>query len=221
MPTFPTPGPLAEQYPALSAVPGFVHGFTLRVPGLDVRVDRDAALALLDESHAATRAQLGLASRRFVTARQVHGAEVAVVDANSPAEPEVDGLVTADFDVCLGIYAADCCVIYLVDPVRRAIGLLHSGRRGSEQGIATEAVRRMGESFGTQPSDLVVQLSPCIRPPDYEVDFAALIIGQCRAAGVVQVHDCGISTARDVDRYYSYRMELGRTGRMLGLLALA
>jgi copper oxidase (laccase) domain-containing protein len=65
-----------------------------------------------------------------------------------------------------------------------------------------------------------VQLSPCIRPPHYEIDFAAEIVRQCRAAGVNHVHDCNICTACDLARYYSYRVEKGKTGRMLALLAL-
>ncbi|MFV1995218.1 MAG: laccase domain-containing protein, partial [Verrucomicrobiales bacterium] len=62
--------------------------------------------------------------------------------------------------------------------------------------------------------------SPCIRPPDYEVDFAAGIRQQCCERGVPpeQVHDEGISTVSAPDRYYSYRAEKGRTGRMLALL---
>jgi copper oxidase (laccase) domain-containing protein len=67
---------------------------------------------------------------------------------------------------------------------------------------------------------MVVQLSPCIRPPHYEVDFAAQIIKQCRDRGVQQIHDSGKCTASDLASYYSYRMEKGRTGRMLALLGL-
>ncbi len=77
----------------------------------------------------------------------------------------------------------------------------------------------MGKAFGSVPADLVVQLSPCIRPPHYEIDFAAEIVRQCREAGVTAVHDCNICTACDLNRYYSYRAEKGRTGRMLALLA--
>jgi len=65
-----------------------------------------------------------------------------------------------------------------------------------------------------------VQLSPCIRPPHYEVDFAAEIVRQCRASGVKTIHDSGVCTACDLKRYYSYRAEKGKTGRMLALLGL-
>jgi copper oxidase (laccase) domain-containing protein len=78
----------------------------------------------------------------------------------------------------------------------------------------------MRSGFGSKPSDLIVQLSPCIRPPHYEIDFAAKIIEQVRNHGVEKIYDSGVCTACHVDRYYSYRAEKGRTGRMLALLGL-
>ena len=78
----------------------------------------------------------------------------------------------------------------------------------------------MVERFGSNPAELIVQLSPCIRPPHYEIDFAAEIIEQCRAQGVLQIHDSGVCTACDLHRYYSYRAEKGKTGRMLALIGL-
>ena len=211
-----------ETFPALEAVAGIKHGFTGRVPGLDVKVDRELALRRLDEHHVRARRELSLAARIFVTAEQVHGREVAVVDAQTASPvPGVDGLITASPEVCLGIYVADCCAIYLADPVRRVIALLHSGRKGSELGITTAALDRMRTGFGCDPADITVQLSPCVRPPQYEIDFAALIVAQARAAGVRHVFDCGICTGANADRYYSYRVERGKTGRMLALLALA
>lgn len=217
-----TAAPPLETFPALDALGEIRHGFVGRVSEIDVQVDRELALQRLDAHHVRARAELGLADRRFVIGEQVHGRAVAVVDAQTALPVSaVDGLITASPDVCLGIYVADCCAVYFTDPVRRVIALLHSGRKGSELGIATAAIDRMRADFGTSPADLVVQLSPCIRPPQYEIDFAALITAQCRAAGVRQVFDCGTCTGANVDRYYSYRVERGKTGRMLALLALA
>jgi len=82
------------------------------------------------------------------------------------------------------------------------------------------AIQQMRERFGSNSADLVVQLSPCIRPPHYEIDFAAKIIEQCRGEGVKQIYDSGICTACHVDLYYSYRAEKGKTGRMLAVLGL-
>ena len=198
------------------------HGFIGRVPGLDVNVEREAALARLDEFHAAARTRAGLSDRVFITAEQVHGCEVAAVDFQTTAPvADADGLVTADPRVCLGIHVADCGPVFLVDPERRVIALLYSGRRGSELGITTAAIGKMQREFGCDPVRLIVQLGPCIRPPLYETDFAAAILAQARAAGVRAVHDCGACTGAHIGRYYSYRVERGKTGRLLAFLALA
>ena len=222
------PMPTVETLPVARfgalAGTGTVHGFVQRVPGIDVDADRAGALARLDVCHRAVRRSLGLEHRTFVTAKQVHGNRLSVLlpDEALPPLPcaGADGLLTNRADVCLGIYVADCCAVFLVDPVRRAIGLVHSGKKGTELGIAVQAIQAMGERFGTRPEDLVVQLSPCIRPPWYEVDFASQIVAQCREAGVRQVADEGLCTAADPAKYYSYRREKGRTGRLLALLAL-
>ena len=212
-----------EQFEALAGLP-VVHAFLGRVPGVDVRSDRATALDRLDEHHRHARHALGLDERAFVTAEQVHSSIVAALAADDalPAVPVpgADGLVTNRADVCLGIYVADCGPVYLVDLARRVVGLVHSGRKGTELGIATTAVRTMTERFGSVPADIVAVLGPCIRPPWYEMDFAAGIVAQLRAAGVGQVEDCGTCTAADPERYYSYRREKGQTGRMLALLAL-
>lgn len=211
-----------ETFPALEAIPGIVHAFTGRAEGIDVAVDRESALARLEISHSDVRQSIGLGDRVFITAQQIHGADVAVVDAGTLAPvPNADGLITADPRVCLGIYVADCGAVFLVEPERRVIGLLHSGRKGTELGITHVAIERMVADFGCNPARIIMQLAPCIRPPLYEIDFAAEIVEQARNAGVREVHDCGICTGKNVERYYSYRMEKGRTGRMLAKLALA
>lgn len=94
------------------------------------------------------------------------------------------------------------------------IALAHSGRRGTEGNIVRETISCLQSVYDTRPENLIVQLSPCIRPPHYEIDFAAEIGRQARACGVRQYHDCGICTASHLDRYYSYRAEKGKTGRM-------
>lgn len=210
-----------ETFPALTPLP-VVHAFTGRVPGLDVQIDRLAALERLRGFHDELRREIGIGDRRYVTAEQVHGAGVAVVRSGTDSPiPAADALVTNDPDVCLGIYVADCGPVWIVDPVRRAIGCIHSGRKGTELGIVSCTVASMIESFGCEPSQMVAQLGPCIRPPQYEVDFAAAIVRQCKQAGIGEVHDCGHCTATQTDRYYSYRREKGQTGRMVAILALA
>ncbi|MFN2477375.1 MAG: polyphenol oxidase family protein [Chthoniobacterales bacterium] len=211
-----------EQFPALVRK-HTAHAFTQRVTGIDVGADKVEALRRLDHVHREIRDTLGLGGAPFITAQQVHGSGIAVVDEPVTGDRcfnDCDGLITNQPGLCLGIYVADCCAVYLVDPVRAAIGLVHSGRKGTELGIAPAAVDLMAEKFGSVPNDLIVQLSPCIRPPHYEVDFAAEIVRSCRERGVIHVHDAGVCTACELERYYSYRAEKGRTGRMLALLAM-
>jgi hypothetical protein len=211
-----------EMFPALQRL-GYRHGFVGRVPGVKLSNDKDIVLENLDRVHREARRKLGLLDHRFATAKQVHGSEIAVIDsvlARDHCFQGCDGLITGQRDVSLGVYVADCCALYLADREQRVIGLVHSGRKGTELKIASKAISLIEKSFGIDPRDLVAQLSPCIRPPHYEVDFAADIIRQCRAAGVDEVYDSGVCTACHLDNYYSYRAEKGRTGRMLALLAI-
>lgn len=212
-----------EQYSALTSVSGLQHAFIRRVPGIEVAADKAEALRRLDRVHRDVRRSLAVGDIPLVTAEQVHGRDVAIIDQQVNGDQRhdaVDGLITNQPGVVLGIYVADCGAVYIVDPVRRVIGLVHSGKKGTELGIVPHAIELMSQRFGSRPSDLIVQLSPCIRPPHYEIDFAADIVRRCRDLGVSQVHDSGICTACDVESYYSYRAEKSRTGRMFALLAL-
>jgi hypothetical protein len=217
-------GSLIETFPALSAFDALAaHGFVRRVPGVDTRLSKIEVLELLAPSHTAAVETLGFSPHRFFTAEQVHGADIAVITDDSPRHTmNVDGLMTNVPGLLLGIHVADCGPVYLFDPVRRAVALLHSGKKGTELGIAPAAIRRMAEVYGSRPEDLIVQLGPCIRVPQYAVDFASQILAGCAAAGVPagQIHDCGTCTALNPEAYYSYRRELGKTGRLLALLGL-
>lgn len=216
---------LLETFPALEALrPVIRHAFVRRVPGLDLTEPKAVVLERQAPWHRAAVEALGFAEDVFWTAEQVHGNDVAEVPSDHADRwiPAVDGLFTAVPGQLLGIHVADCCAVYVVDPVRRVIGLVHSGRKGSEMGIAPRVIGEMTSRHGSRSEDLIVQLSPCIRPPAYEVDFAAQIRQSCMDAGVpaVQIFDQGTCTHQDPERYYSYRRELGKTGRLLALLGI-
>jgi len=212
-----------EFFPALTATSVCRHAFIKRVRGIDVSHDKTEALKRLDVVHREARLEIGMADWPLLTAQQIHGDKIATVDQPVARDKEFagcDGLITNQKRIALGIHVADCCAIYIVDPKMPAIGLVHSGKKGTERAIVPKAIQQMREHFGSDPAELIVQLSPCIRPPHYEIDFAAKIIEQCRAAGAKNIHDPGACTACDTDRYYSYRAEKGKTGRMLALLGL-
>jgi len=211
-----------ETFPALS-LPGIAHGFVRRIPGVGMSHDKTEVLALLKPCHEQAVISLGFCGENIFTAEQIHGAEVVAVTSASPRwTPGVDGLMTNEPGLMLGIHTADCAPVFLVDHVRKAVALLHSGRKSTEAGITPRTVRLMGELYGTDPQDLLVQIGPCIRPPLFEIDMASMIRDDVVEAGVPagQVHDCGTCTGAGVGRYYSYRVEKGRTGRLLALLGI-
>src|SRR5262249_42756732 len=215
-----------EQFPALTAIGLCRHAFTQRIPGIDVSHDKAKVLKRLEAAHCEIRNANGVSDWPLFTAQQIHGNKIAVVDSCSHGPvgrefPGCDGIITDQRGIVLGVYVADCCAVYLVDQKTSAIGLVHSGRKGTELGVVPNAITQMIGRFGSAPADLVVQLSPCIRPPHYEVDFAAEIVRQCRALGVKTIHDAGVCTACNLGRYYSYRDEKGKTGRMLALIGLS
>ncbi|HEX4697432.1 MAG TPA: polyphenol oxidase family protein [Candidatus Udaeobacter sp.] len=214
-----------EQFPALSATGIVRHGFSQRILGIKVSHDKAEVLNCLDAAHREIRNAIGIGDWPLFTAAQIHGNKIAVADICSRGPvgrefPGCDGIITKQHRLALGIYVADCCAVYIIDPKTPAIGLVHSGRKGTELGVVTSAVEQMVHRFGSNPADIIVQLSPCIRPPHYEVDFAGEIVRQCRAVGVNKIRDSGICTACDLDRYYSYRAEKGKTGRMLAMIGL-
>jgi polyphenol oxidase len=224
-----------EQFTALSAIGICRHAFTQRIPGIDVSHDKAEALKRLDAAHREIRNAIGVGDWPLFSAQQIHGNNIAIVDEvglarradltpqhGVPARefPGCDGIITNQRGTVLGVYVADCCAVYIVDSKTPAIGLVHSGRNGTEVGVVPNAITQMIDRFGSDPANMIVQLSPCIRPPHYEVDFAAEIVRQCRAFGVKEIHDPGICTACNLDRYYSYRVEKGKTGRMLALVGL-
>ena len=214
-----------EQFPALSALGICRHVFTHRIPGIDVSDNKTEVIERLDTAHREIRDATGFGDWPLFTAEQIHGNNIAVIDSCSrgPVGREFrggDAIITNQRSVALGIYVADCCAVYIVDPKTPSIGLVHSGRKGTELGVVTNAIRQMVDRFGSDPAEMIVQVSPCIRPPHYEVDFAAEIIQQCRVLGVQHIYDSGTCTACNLDRYYSYRAEKGKTGRMLAVLAL-
>lgn len=220
---------MSEAFPFLAplqAIPGIRAGWIERVPGLAITGGRDEAMRQLRAGHeAAVRAFAG-PHATWWRAEQVHGGAVAVVPGSPqilapdglPVVPGVDGLVTREAGTVLAVYVADCGVLWLADRRTGAIGLLHSGKKGTEADILDAAMARMAEHFGSRAEDVTAVLGPCIRPPDYEVDFAAEIRRQAGRAGIGNFIDCGLNTASDPSRFYSYRKELGTTGRMLALI---
>ena len=159
----------------------------------------------------------------MVSAEQVHGAVVAKVGQAEAGKviSGADALISGENGLTLVVRVADCGPVWLHCAKTGAIGLVHSGRKGTELGIVPATIRAMKEELGADPAEMLGLLGPCIRPPHYEVDFAGEILRQIKAEGVGEIVDSGLCTASDPERFYSYRREQGKTGRHFAVLARA
>ena len=82
---------------------------------------------------------------------------------------DVDGMITNVPGIVLVTSYADCVPLYFVDPVRKAIGLSHSGWKGTVGHIGQKTVEKMHEVYGSEPKDIVAAIGPSICQSCYEV----------------------------------------------------
>lgn len=208
------------------AIPQLRTAFVERLPQVDTVTNREEAMQRLSPYHTSIIENLGFSRNDWWRAEQIHGNDIGVAGQSPtviagdglPVIPGVDGVIAQQKGIVISIYVADCGAIWLADPTNGAVGLLHSGKKGTEGNILGRAVGMMKEHYGSEPKNLIAVLSPCIRPPHYEVDFAATIGQQAKAAGIGQYYDSQTCTASDLQRFYSYRKELGHTGRMMAVI---
>lgn len=113
---------------------------------------------------------------KMVRVNQKHTTNIRIVTSEecgegviSPAVGEYDGMVTNEEGVILCTVEADCAPVYIYDPIKRAIAMVHSGRKGTAEGIVSNAIKTMAESYGCNPADLQAAIGPCICGSCYEV----------------------------------------------------
>lgn len=140
-----------------------------------VETDR-AAVA---ENRRRSLAALGLPTDRAVMAGLVHGNRVVAVTGEEAPQGDgvrlvenCDALITDVPGLALVVTAADCVPVFLYDPVRRVVGAVHAGWRGTVAGIGARAVQAMAETYGCNPADILGAVGPSIGPCCYEVDDA-------------------------------------------------
>jgi YfiH family protein len=170
-----------------------------------------------------------LGGGRLAQARQVHGARVIEARADRDGDlPDADGQVTAERGVAPMALTADCLPVALIAP--EGVAMLHAGWRGLAGGILGEgvaALRRLGVSR------IAAAIGPGVGPCCYEVgdevhaalgtsgrtvDLKAVARDRLERAGADEVHDCGLCTMCDAERFFSHRRDRGVTGRQAGLV---
>ncbi len=187
-------GVLYFTFPALSEIPFVLHGFSSRAGGVSEGVLSSMNLSFtrgddperVRENFRRIAGAIGFSPEDMVFSYQTHTTNVRVMTEKDRGKGwsrerdyrDVDGMITDVPGLVLTGFFADCVPLYFVDPIHRAIGLSHSGWRGTVHDIAGNTVSAMRESFGTDPADLICAVGPSICQDCYEVSED--VIGEVR-----------------------------------------
>jgi YfiH family protein len=200
----------------------------------------------VEENQRRLAEMVGYAPGRLFDASQVHGATVITLrGSEQPLEVRrrsADALTARERGTAVGVRTADCVPVLVADPVTGAVAAAHAGWRGVVAGVVTEAIAALECDA---PARLVAAIGPSIGPCCFEVgEEVALQLGaaagdgivlrrpndkphvdlwravehQLRAAGVETIDTLGECTVCDPSRYFSYRRDGARSGRMLSVI---
>ena len=208
-------------------------GFTKFADVDEVRKNRDLFLKAA-----------GASGNNIAIGKQVHSRNVRNVTEPGLFD-DTDGLVTSRSDLSIIVSSADCLPLFLYDTVKKVCSVVHSGWRGTRDGISEEAVRLMVELYGSDPSDIKCGIGPSIEASCYEVsndvanqfdrnfltpskndkmqlNLKDVFRGQLEKSGLLpeNIEVCDICNKCDEENYFSYRREGEKTGRMWGLMRI-
>ena len=252
------------QYSMADSLCGAVHCFSTRLGGisqghlsaLNLGLHRGDDPAHVLENYRILGDAVGFSPADTVCGHQRHTDLIHVVTEENRGEGLLrehdricDGQITDRPGVALVTFSADCTPILLFDPVRRAVGAVHAGWRGTAAGIAAKAVAAMTDAFGCRPEDIRAAIGPCIgkccfetdadvpeamvsaldekarpaieaRGEKFHVDLKAINALWLREAGVAAIDISPDCTACDPARYWSHRRVGDRRGSLAGIIVL-
>lgn len=109
--------------------------------------------------------KLNIEPSSIIQMQQVHGTNVELVRKQDKGRviKNVDGLITNKKGIVLMLRVADCIPLFLFDPGKQAIGLIHSGWRGTIGKITLVAIQKMMAELGSKPKDIRLYLGPSIQ----------------------------------------------------------
>ena len=176
------------SFPVLTEIPFIRHGFSTKLGGVSEGMFTSMNLgsetspyidepANIEENYRRIANSIGFDVNSAVVSMQVHKTNIKLVDETDCGKglfvprdyDEIDGLITNKPKVTLVTKYADCVPLYFVDPVKKAIGLTHSGWRGTVSKIGKITVEEMQKHFGSDPKDIIAVIGPSICVDCYEI----------------------------------------------------
>lgn len=213
-------------------------------PGLNLGFNTASGPEVVTKNRELLFKGLGLDPDRVAFGRQVHGTRIQFI-TNGGVYSGTDGLITNIPGLALAIQVADCAAVLLAEPEKRTVAAVHAGWRGAAGNIVPKTIKIMS-SNGGNPSCMKAFISPCISSRHFEVDeevaeqfpnefvdrksykkphvdLKEFLKYQMMQAGMKQefIEVDGGCTIGDSKRFYSYRREKNKSGRMLGIIKLA
>lgn len=236
-----------KNIPGLIAAESTRHGGVSPVPYQSLNLGKNTADK--PESVAENRRifceALGFSPEQLAWSKQVHGAEIRMVEGPGGAEG-FDALITGKPGVVVCVSVADCTPVLIFDAKNRAVAAVHAGWRGAAAGIVGKTLEAMAENFGTHAADCLAYVGTCIDECSFEVgpevaaefeesfkrfdsglgkyfvDLKKVCARQLLDFGLSegQIEISPFSTVLNNGDYFSHRKENGVTGRMLGVIGI-
>jgi purine-nucleoside/S-methyl-5'-thioadenosine phosphorylase / adenosine deaminase len=166
----------------LSRIPWLVYGFSTRAGGfsrvyggqaLNLGFTKHDSRSAVERNRRAFLKELGASNGNkpwpLVTLRQIHSDLIHLVTSPPKGTLAGDGLVTDTAEILLGVQAADCLPVILVDSKHRAVGVFHAGWRGTVKRIVEKGVGEMRRWFSTEARHIKAAIGPGIHSCCYEV----------------------------------------------------
>lgn len=162
-----------------------IHGFSTRLGGvskehlssMNLSFTRGDEKEHVIENYRRITKALNIEFESLVLSYQTHTTNIRVVTKEDRGKgiikerdyADIDGFITNEPGVTLVTFYADCVPLFFVDPVRNAIGMSHSGWRGTVDKIGKKTIEMMKEHYGSRPEDIVTAIGPSICVDCYEV----------------------------------------------------
>jgi len=179
------------KFPMLEETGTVIHGFTTREGGvseghlgtMNLSFTRGDNPENVKKNYEIIADAIGFDPKKVICSDQTHTTNVRLVTKEECGKgvyqpkdySDVDGLITNDPEVVLATFYADCVPLYFVDPMHKAIGLSHSGWKGTAGKMGLRTVEAMTKTFGSRPEDIYTAIGPSICQDCYEVSEDVII----------------------------------------------